>query len=100
MPPRPDTNDAVVRRAPFGAGWTGALAIGIFVYILLATVLIWRETPHERVERLSQLGTAGVCCPICGYNLTGLSTAQCPECGAKFTLDQLMATQPRERAGV
>ena len=50
MPPRPDTNDAVVRRAPFGAGWTGALAIGIFVYILLATVLIFVDRSGGRVS--------------------------------------------------
>ena len=55
MPPRPDTNDAVVRRAPFGAGWTGALAIGIFVYILLATVLIFVDRSGGRVFEVFNL---------------------------------------------
>ena len=64
-----------------------------------ATVLIWREKPHERIERLALTGREAVCCPVCGYNLTGLTEARCPECGARFTLDQLIATQPqRDRA--
>jgi predicted Zn-ribbon and HTH transcriptional regulator len=30
-------------------------------------------------------------CPNCGYNLTGLREARCPECGSQFTLDELFA---------
>lgn len=33
---------------------------------VLATVLIWRETPSERIERISLAGREAVCCPICG----------------------------------
>ncbi len=57
---------------------------------VFATVLIWRETPGERVARLrgGSLGPT-VCCLICGYNLTGLRAACCPECGAQYTLDEL-----------
>jgi hypothetical protein len=62
---------------------------------VLATVLIWRESAHERYQRLSHLSSGAVCCPICGYNMTGLTAAECPECGAKFTLDQLFTTQAR-----
>ena len=61
---------------------------------VLATVLIWRETPQERMARIATLGTDSVSCPVCGYNLTGLREARCPECGASFTLDQLLAGQP------
>lgn len=61
---------------------------------VLATVLIWRETPAERMERISAAGGDAVCCPICGYNMTGLHESRCPECGSKFTLDQLLAGQP------
>jgi rubrerythrin len=42
---------------------------------------------------------SNVSCPSCGYNLTGLNEARCPECGAKFTLDELFAAQPRETVG-
>jgi hypothetical protein len=33
---------------------------------------------------------------MCGYNMAGLKTAVCPECGGAFTLDQFVAAQPRE----
>ncbi|HOW70173.1 MAG TPA: hypothetical protein PKY77_06175 [Phycisphaerae bacterium] len=62
---------------------------------VLATVIIWRETPTERAERLAKIGREAVSCPICGYNMTGLSEARCPECGTKFTLDQLIVSQPK-----
>ena len=65
---------------------------------VLGTVLIWRETPSERLHRISEAGTDAVSCPVCGYNLTGLREALCPECGSRFTLDQLLAAQPHSDA--
>src|SRR5882757_9637557 len=63
---------------------------------VLATVLLWRETPAERVERMTGLiGKDAIVCPICGYNLSGLREARCPECGATYTLDGLVAAQPQ-----
>lgn len=62
----------------------------------LATVLIWCETPRERGQRLASITTGGVVCPVCGYNMTGLRDAVCPECGAAFTLEQLLAGQPMQ----
>ena len=41
MPPGRDTSDVVSRREPFGAGWTGLLAVGLLVYILLTIVIIF-----------------------------------------------------------
>ncbi len=61
---------------------------------VLATVLIWRETCQERIERLSATARGAIFCPICGYNMTGLHEARCPECGSRFTLDKLVAAQP------
>jgi diguanylate cyclase (GGDEF)-like protein/PAS domain S-box-containing protein len=40
MPPAPETSDGVPRRQPFAAGGTGALAIGLFLYILLANLSV------------------------------------------------------------
>jgi hypothetical protein len=66
---------------------------------VLATVLIWRETRAERVERMGGLiGADAIVCPICGYNLSGLREARCPECGATYTLDSLIAAQPHREA--
>jgi hypothetical protein len=66
---------------------------------LVATVLAWRESPAERATRLGASGRANVSCPTCGYNLTGLTEARCPECGTKFTLDELLAAQPGRASG-
>ena len=66
---------------------------------LIVTTVAWRETRRERSERLRAAGAGTVVCPTCGYNLTGLTEARCPECGSKFTLNELMAGQP-SRAGV
>ena len=58
---------------------------------LFGTALAWRETKAERAERLSAMGLAALPCPSCGYNLAGLRESKCPECGASYTLDQLLA---------
>jgi hypothetical protein len=57
------------------------------------TVFIWRETRAERAERIGESGSA-LSCPACGYNLTGLTIARCPECGSTFTIDELLRSQP------
>ena len=62
---------------------------------VLSTVLIWRETAAERLGRLTAHGMPVLACPQCGYNLAGLSEARCPECGASFTLEQLMLSRPK-----
>ncbi|TVQ53444.1 MAG: hypothetical protein EA377_07985 [Phycisphaerales bacterium] len=87
-------------------GFIIELSFGIFIGSLVAilvwligTTLIWKETSVERADRLrSRIGTNAIVCPSCGYNLTGLRESSCPECGAKFTLDQLFAGQPHQEA--
>ncbi len=86
---------AVARAIPGGIAF---LLGGGFVPIVwvLATVLLWRETAAERLARMSKLvSNPTVLCPFCGYNLSGLREARCPECGASFTLDELAASQPQ-----
>ena len=65
---------------------------------VLSTVLIWRETPAERLGRLTAHGQPALACPLCGYNLAGLTEARCPECGASFTLEQIVLARPRPGA--
>jgi hypothetical protein len=65
---------------------------------VLLTVLAWRETPAERTLRLVGAGADRIVCPMCGYAMTGLREARCPECGAAFTLEQLVAAQPARAA--
>lgn len=64
---------------------------------LILTLLIWKETPAERAERVQASAGKALFCPKCNYNMTGLYEARCPECGERFTLDQLMAAQQRNR---
>ena len=75
----------------------GILAIVLW---LIATVLIWRETPAERALRLAASPSSVVSCPNCGYNLTGLTESRCPECGSKFTLNELLASQPSAKSDI
>jgi hypothetical protein len=68
---------------------------------VLMTVLVWRESAAERVARLAAAGASDIVCPMCGYRMTGLREARCPECGAAFTLEQLLSVQPgRAAAGL
>lgn len=60
---------------------------------VLATMLIWRETAAERAERLARLGIEALRCPLCAYSMQGLHTSDCPECGARFTIEQLLSAQ-------
>ena len=69
---------------------------------LVASVLVWRETDAERSVRLRAQGRGGdgpgVPCPTCGYDMTGLKSTRCPECGSEFTIDELIAAQPGRAA--
>src|SRR5690606_17633190 len=74
--------------------------VGAFMGSVLApllwiggTVLAWRDTAAERAGRVDAKGQ-GVVCLSCGYNMTGLSETRCPECGRKYTVDELFAGQP------
>ncbi len=39
----------------------------------------------------------GIYCPICNYNLTGAMSGRCPECGALFSRQSLIAAQRANR---
>ncbi len=77
-----------------------AIALGILIggglvpiVWVFGTVLVWKENAQERLERLKTYGTDTVSCPVCGYNMTGLREARCPECGGSFTVDELLTAQ-------
>jgi hypothetical protein len=85
-----------------GAGSFAAFVGTVLTIILwlIGTVLAWQETPAERAARIKSSGKSAVACPTCGYNMTGLTEPRCPECGSKFTLDELMAAQVHEAGDV
>jgi hypothetical protein len=84
-----------------GIAYWGDDDVGAFVgtavipltWLTLVTVA-WGETDEERAARLGKLPADSVVCPRCGYSLTGLTDARCPECGSRYTLSELLASQP------
>ena len=60
---------------------------------LIGTVIVYTDTPNDRAMRALALKAATVRCPACRYNLAGLTSTRCPECGKEYTLDALLAAQ-------
>jgi hypothetical protein len=56
------------------------------------TGLIWFTEPASARRFESADDSRPVTCPKCGYNMTGLKQARCPECGTQYTLDELFTT--------
>ena len=83
--------------ASFGVFVGGVVAIMLW---LIATIFLWRETTAERAHRVTAATKSAITCPTCGYNLTGLTESRCPECGSRFTLDELLALQQQPGAGI
>lgn len=58
--------------------------------------------PHQ-VEAAPNTATTGppsneeIYCPICNYNLTGITTGRCPECGSFFDREALLSNQKANR---
>ena len=75
-----------------------AVALAMMAW-LLATVFLWRETTAGQTARASGGGSSAVTRPICGdILLTGPADARDPECGSRFTPDDLLAAQPARPA--
>lgn len=67
---------------------------------LASTAIIWRETARERCARLQSMSKGVLTCPRCGYNLTGLRGTRCPECGAEYSLDELVGIMFEQISGL
>ncbi len=60
------------------------------------TVLMWMLPVHRLGHRTPVVNgdnMVNVHCPQCGYSLIGLRELRCPECGARFTIDELIRRQ-------
>jgi hypothetical protein len=58
-----------------------ALAVALIAILLVSGVVaIVQQT---RLRNLLQ-ATKGMLCPGCGYDLTGVGSGRCPECGRKY----------------
>jgi hypothetical protein len=60
---------------------------------LIGTVWVYSETTADRATRASAAKTTEIRCPDCTYNLAGLTSTRCPECGKEYPLDALLAAQ-------
>lgn len=66
---------------------SGAAAVLVWVQALRRRGPTWRAL-HNRED-----GLPDVRCPACDYRMVGLTESRCPECGAGYTLDELIAKQ-------
>jgi hypothetical protein len=59
------------------------------------------QTPERESSNnaagLSNSSDEEIYCPICNYNLTGILTGRCPECGSLFDRESLIASQKANR---
>jgi hypothetical protein len=78
--------------------WSIFSSAGITVVWGMLCCRLWQETPRERIERLMMAATSSCLCPVCRYDMAGLTNLQCPECGQKFTLGLFQEEQRRRVA--
>lgn len=72
---------------------------GAIVGGLASTLAIMGAAAYQGSKGRKLLDTAGkvhVTCPACGYSMAGLDSCNCPECGARYSLDELIRLQGYE----
>lgn len=74
----------------------GALALiaGGIVLLLWLSPILRMQQGKPVVDADNQVD---VHCPSCGYSLIGLRDLRCPECGTRFTIDELIRAQHYSR---
>lgn len=77
--------------------FTASTAFAILCSIT-SLILIIKETPAERKERLRNIGFIKIVCPACKYDMRGLHTTDCPECGHKCSLEEYITTLREQQA--
>lgn len=66
------------------------LAAVAFTFGLVAAGASRMRIGRRVVDRRGEIV---VCCPTCKYSLVGLRSTTCPECGERFTVDQIILAQ-------
>lgn len=70
---------------------TGTLLAGAGISI--GIILLSARTRSGMMPDVQRSRAASVRCPSCSYSMNGLHECTCPECGARFTIDELLAAQ-------
>ena len=71
-------------------GLASLILILLAFLILVWSFLLWRAGKRSAWRRCSQPYPR---CVRCGYAMKGLTEARCPECGTRYTLDDLWVGQ-------
>jgi hypothetical protein len=69
---------------------------GIGLCSAAIVLLLWLAALHRLFKRrpvFDRDNQVDVRCPTCNYSLVGLRDLRCPECGARFTIDELIRAQ-------
>lgn len=73
------------------------ILIAAFCLVMGAcAILLWLPALHRLFAPRPVLNAedqVNVHCPACGYTLIGLQELRCPECGTRFTIDELIRAQ-------
>ena len=59
--------------------------------IAIAATTVYHAVGGRRV--VDRAGAVRVRCPDCGYSMVGLESTTCPECGVRYTVDELIRAQ-------
>jgi len=73
------------------------LWIAMTILAACAATFLWVTHAGHKAAAARKLrrpdSAINVACPRCGYSMVGLHEARCPECGERFTLDDLIRRQ-------
>jgi len=76
--------------------------VGVFFLVALTAgvtlLVLWLVWRNGFVRGWRHARKDAPCCPVCGYNLSGLTHCRCPECGKEYQLEQLWQTAPSTSA--
>ncbi len=81
--------DMVIRDAMFLV--TGVIFLAIAITIGLIATVTYQSLGGKPL--MQEAETIRVFCPHCKYSLVGLQSCTCPECGASFTIDEIIRAQ-------
>lgn len=93
-----------VSHATFRRGWLDWSFVASMLNLLIGLsgwigcLWVWTETTRERFQRLQHAQSGGGMCPVCRYDMRGLTNLRCPECGGQFTLGEVQDAHRRAEA--